>query len=72
MAAKTVIDSHKNREVGFVPINIMHGISLQTKQLSFHYRVETAFPMGTTLSEQIPASEFCFCPGGKGGCVPGG
>ena len=62
----------KNIEVGLVPINVMHNLSLQTKRLSFHYRVETAFPIETTLSEQIPASEFCFCPGGKAGCVPGG
>ena len=31
---------------------------LPPKQLSFHYRVETAFPIETTLSEQIPAREL--------------
>ncbi len=41
-------------------MNIIHNLSPQTKQLSFHYRVETAFPIGTILSEQIPASEFRF------------
>ena len=45
---------------------------LTITQQFFRCKVEAASPTGTTLSEQIPASEFWFCQGGEGDMVPFG
>ena len=39
---------------------------LSIKQISFRRNVETAPPIGNTLSEQIPASEYLLLPGREG------
>ena len=58
MAAKTVIDSHKNREVGFVPINNYAQPITADKAVIFSLQSRNSIPYQNHLKRANPSQRI--------------
>ena len=66
MAAKTVIDSHKNREVGFVPINNYAQPITADKAVIFSLQSRNSVPYQKHLKRANPGQRILLLPGREG------